>query len=144
MLDVGGPLGIIMIGFWIYCVIDVLVSDAARVRTLPKWIWLVVVVVLFVLGGVLWWLLGRPPKAFTGGHPGDTPSPPRSRPVPVRRARPASRAERVEDEAGIRARIAERDRLLAQWAEEDRRKRAGTDPAAGPPPDTGRGGDRRP
>jgi hypothetical protein len=33
------------------------------------------------------------------------------------------------DEAVIRARIEERDRLLAKWAEEDRRKGEGSGPA---------------
>jgi hypothetical protein len=37
--------------------------------------------------------------------------------------RPPTRAARAEEEAELMNRIAERDRLLAQWAEEERRKK---------------------
>ena len=121
-------LGILLLGIWVYALIDILVTDRASVRNLPKWAWLVIVVLLFSLGAILWFLLGRPTRPFSGSRP-DTGRT-RDRPTPARRVRPPSRAERAEEEADIRARIAERDRLMAQWAEEDRRKDAPPDEAA--------------
>jgi hypothetical protein len=124
MLDFGGLLSVLLFGVWVYAIIDALVTDKASVRNLPKWGWLAVIILLFVLGAALWFVLGRPTRPFSGARAesGRTGSSLPTRPTPPRRVRPPSRAERAEEEADIRARIAERDRLLAQWAEEDQRK----------------------
>jgi hypothetical protein len=58
----------------LYALIDALQTDKALVRTLPKWLWIVVILVLPVLGA-LWWLVsGRAPRAAyadpaTGARP---------------------------------------------------------------------------
>lgn len=54
--------------FWIYCMIDVLQSDAAKVRNLPKIAWGLIVVLFGVLGSVGWIIAGRPARA--AGAPG--------------------------------------------------------------------------
>jgi hypothetical protein len=55
----------------LYAFIDVLMTQSPRVRTLPKWLWLVVVLVVPVLGAVGWFLLGRPRRDdAAGGLPG--------------------------------------------------------------------------
>jgi hypothetical protein len=127
--DFAGLLSIVLFGLWVYCIVDVLMSDASQVRSLNKWAWLAIVVLvlgpLLPIGGALWFMTGRPPRAYTGESLSERreryaaraqrqPMPRRSRPAP---------AEQPVDEAVIRARIAERDRLLAKWQEEDRRKR---------------------
>jgi hypothetical protein len=121
VLDIGGLLTLVLLGVWLFAVIDVLVSDKGEVRNLPKWAWLVVVVLFMALGAILWFLLGRPSRLFSGARidPTRTFGPPRN-PMP-RRARP-SRAERAEEEAEVQARIAERDRMLEEWAQEDQHK----------------------
>jgi hypothetical protein len=50
---------ILAVAFYIYCFIDVLRTPSGGTRTLPKYVWLVVVIVLPVLGGALWLLFGR-------------------------------------------------------------------------------------
>jgi len=149
MIDLGGPLAIIMFGLWIYCLVDVATSDRAQVRNLPKWIWFAVVLVLWVFGAILWLLVGRPRKAFAGGYEGDSAATSSVRQAPLRRPRPPSRADQAGEEADVQARIAERDRQLARWAEEDRRRsidassdvppRPGPDAGAGPGPLSGPG-----
>ncbi len=57
MIRVAGVL--IALAFYIYSIIDVIRSPSSQVRTLPKYVWLLIVVVLPVLGGVAWLLLGR-------------------------------------------------------------------------------------
>ena len=128
MVDFGTLLGIVLFGFWVYCIIDVLLSDASQVRSLNKWAWLAIVVLLlppvFPVGGVLWFAVARPPRSDSGESLSErreryarsprTQMPRRSRPAP---------ADQPVDESVIRARIEERDRLLARWEEEDRRKR---------------------
>jgi hypothetical protein len=56
--------------FWVYCVLDVIATDAMLVRNLNKMTWLFVVILLNVVGGLAWFVLGRPEKA--GWRPGDT------------------------------------------------------------------------
>ncbi len=71
---------LVAIAFYIYSIIDVLRSPKTQSRTLPKYVWLVIVIVLPILGGVIWLLLGRvwPAGGFTGrksgpGAPDDDP-----------------------------------------------------------------------
>jgi Phospholipase_D-nuclease N-terminal len=55
--------GIVSIGFvvlWIYCIYDVITTDDAIIRHLPKALWLIIVVLLPDLGSLLWLALGRP------------------------------------------------------------------------------------
>jgi hypothetical protein len=55
--------GIVAIGFvvlWIYCIYDVITTDDAIVRHLPKLLWLVIVVLIPDIGSLLWLGLGRP------------------------------------------------------------------------------------
>jgi hypothetical protein len=66
MIKVAG--GLVGIAFYIYSIIDVLRSEKSRTRTLPKYVWLLIVIVLPIIGGVIWLLLGRPWPA--GGLPG--------------------------------------------------------------------------
>jgi len=126
-VDISGLLSIALFGFWVFCIIDVATTDKTAVRNLPKWAWLLIVVVLWALGGLGWWLLGRPHRAHSdagsGGGREHYPVGRAPRAQNPRRSRQAP--ERPEDEAVIRARIEERDRQLARWAEEDRRKREG-------------------
>jgi Phospholipase_D-nuclease N-terminal len=119
-------LSFLLIGIWVYCLIDILTSRRTDVRNLPKWAWFVVVLVLPPVGVVLWFVFGRPHRG--GGVWTNSDVTRGTRPHLPRRTRP--QRETFDDEATIRARIAERDALLARWAEEDERRRRGE----GPPP----------
>jgi hypothetical protein len=55
--------GVVAIGFvvlWIYCIFDVVTTDEAIVRHLPKLVWLIIVILLPEVGSLLWLGLGRP------------------------------------------------------------------------------------
>jgi len=107
----------LMTGVWIYCLIDIATSRREEVRNLPKWAWFVLAFVVSIVGVPLWFFFGRPPRARVARA-----SPPSresaTRPHLTRRARPG-RPDPADDEAAVRARIAERDALLARWAEEE-------------------------
>jgi hypothetical protein len=45
---------------YIWFIVDVLRTSSASVRTLPKFVWLLIVVLIPLLGGLLWLLAGRP------------------------------------------------------------------------------------
>lgn len=49
--------------FAVYAFVDAALSPKSQVRGIPKWAWLIVVLVLPVLGGALWFLIGRPRRA---------------------------------------------------------------------------------
>lgn len=52
-------LGLLAVALYIYFIIDVARTPKAQARTLPKWLWLVLVIVLPILGGLIWLLLGK-------------------------------------------------------------------------------------
>ena len=127
MVAVPELLFFVLVGFLIYCLVDIATSESGRVRNLPKWAWFLLVLALPPVGMLLWFFFGRPPRTYGGERrPGTSVSSfgaePRAR--RPRRSRPAT-ADGLDDEATIRARIAERDELLARWAEEDRRRQEG-------------------
>jgi hypothetical protein len=57
---VGGLVGIGFLILWIYCIYDVITTDDAIVRHLPKLVWLLIVVLIPDIGSILWLGLGRP------------------------------------------------------------------------------------
>jgi hypothetical protein len=57
---VGGVIGIAFLILWFYCLYDVITTDEAIVRHLPKVVWFLVVLLLADIGSILWLALGRP------------------------------------------------------------------------------------
>lgn len=51
--------GLAALAFAVYSIADCLLTERDRVRALPRWLWVVLIVVLPVVGGLLWFLLGR-------------------------------------------------------------------------------------
>jgi hypothetical protein len=58
------------VAFTVFALIDCVTMPRTRVRSLRKGVWVLLVVVLPVLGGVLWFLLGRTPAAGQRGGGG--------------------------------------------------------------------------
>ncbi|NRG41467.1 hypothetical protein GTU73_16020 [Rathayibacter sp. VKM Ac-2804] len=48
--------------FTVYTVIDVALSNRHAVRAIPKWSWVLVVLLLPIIGAGLWFWIGRPRK----------------------------------------------------------------------------------
>lgn len=83
-------LALIVLGVWMFCLLDVLTTEDGRTRGLPKFGWFLIVLLGFELGAILWLLLGRPRRAamaemripdhpadVRGGLPTDVPAAPR-------------------------------------------------------------------
>ncbi|MBI1350439.1 MAG: hypothetical protein GC156_04895 [Actinomycetales bacterium] len=71
MLRVVGA--ILLVAVYIYCIIDVLRTPGGEARTLPKWLWVVLVIFVPIVGSVLWLILGRvwrAPGAFSNRRRG--------------------------------------------------------------------------
>jgi hypothetical protein len=63
-------LALVATAFWVYTIVDCAVQPAARHRGVNKPVWMAIVILLPVLGGILWFLVGR------GGA--DSPAPRRA------------------------------------------------------------------
>jgi phospholipase D-like protein len=55
-----GFVGLVMLGLWLFCLLDVITTDEAQVRNLPKMAWVVIVIFLFEIGAAAWLIAGRP------------------------------------------------------------------------------------
>jgi hypothetical protein len=126
MIRLFGPgfVGLIVLALWVYCVLDAIATDEALIRNLPKFAWLVVILLFGPVGCIAWLALGRP--AFAGWRPGDTA---------VRPARPVRGPEDIPGfaprEIDRAARDRERAERVRRWEEQRRRAEeaaAETDP----------------
>jgi len=121
-----GLIGFLLIGLWLYCIFDVIATEEFLVRSLPKMVWLFIVIMLPDIGSIAWLLLGRP--AFAGWRPGDTAG------------RPVKRVVGPEDRPDFAPRNEPTDasRLQAweadlQRREQELRRQKPEDPPATPP-----------
>lgn len=55
---------IVLLGVYIASIVDVVRTPSLHVRRLPTFVWLLIVLLLPVLGGAIWWVFGsaRQPK----------------------------------------------------------------------------------
>ncbi|WP_024356644.1 PLDc N-terminal domain-containing protein [Leucobacter chironomi] len=61
---------VIAVAFTLYALVDAAMTDGSRARGVSKPVWVVLVVVLPVIGGVLWFMIGK------GAPPAKRPTPP--------------------------------------------------------------------
>jgi hypothetical protein len=114
-----GFVPIVLLALWVYCIFDVIATDDALVRNLPKGMWLLIVIFLPDIGSLSWLLLGRP--LYAGWRPGDTTRRPPRRVIgpedrddfPSRPSRPAPPPARP---------LESRENELAAWEEQLRRR----------------------
>jgi len=64
-----GVLFLIEIGLLVYCVLSIVTTPAEAVRNLPKLVWLVLVIVFPLIGGIAWLVAGRPSGPATASLP---------------------------------------------------------------------------
>ena len=55
-------LALVQLGLLVYCLIDCIQTDTARVRNLPKPLWLLLIILLPLAGAVAWLVAGRPAR----------------------------------------------------------------------------------
>ena len=125
MLYADGALGLAILVLWIYCLFDVITSEPAGIRHLPKLAWFLIVLVLGELGiGPILWLVAGRPQGATRSLPykGNTG-------IPAEYDRPGRAAAQNPDDdaaflAGLRDRAQEQRKKAAEQA---RRIRAAED-----------------
>lgn len=115
--------GLVVFVLWVYCLVDVIGTRDDRVRHLPKWAWIVIVLLFPLVGSIAWLLAGRPAKARPltreqGAAPGFAEY---ERPGRFAAADPAKDEEFLR---GVRERAEEQRRA---YEERKRREREGSD-----------------
>ncbi|HIY95056.1 MAG TPA: PLD nuclease N-terminal domain-containing protein [Candidatus Rothia avicola] len=110
ILIIGGAA--LLLGVWIYSILDAAQTDRLRVRTLPKGAWLAVLVLFPLLGSVLWFWLGRPRGSRHGSFGAPVAKP------------PVAPDDDPEFLKFLEAR-ARRERQDAEWQQRKNRKDAG-------------------
>ncbi len=64
-----------VLSFTVYCAVDAVQTDGDRVRGLPKLVWMLVIVLLPLVGGVAWLVAGRPRGLLQPPSSGRPPRP---------------------------------------------------------------------
>jgi hypothetical protein len=76
-----GAFGLIVMGLWIFCLVDVITSIEGTTRNLPKMGWIFIVLLLPLVGSILWLVAGRPEGVTRDyGRRGDSRFPEYDRP----------------------------------------------------------------
>ena len=109
MLFFSGFMGVVMLGLWIFCVVDVMTTPVRAVRNLPKLAWVFIVILFFDLGSIAWLVAGRPWNVNTRDVSIRTPG------APTRRSRAAGRRPTSPDDdpeflANLRTQVREQGR----------------------------------
>ncbi|NUP04326.1 MAG: PLDc_N domain-containing protein [Nonomuraea sp.] len=56
----GVLIGLALLAFWLFSLFDVITAPEEEVRNVPKALWILIVVLIPLLGGLIWMLRGRP------------------------------------------------------------------------------------
>ena len=73
MLYFDGALGLILFCLWVFCIVDVIVTDEYSCRNLPKIAWLFLVILVPDIGSIIWLVAGRPHSVAHAGEPASRP-----------------------------------------------------------------------
>ncbi|MHA7984173.1 PLD nuclease N-terminal domain-containing protein [Rathayibacter sp. CAU 1779] len=68
MIRVWLVVGVIAALFYIFSIVDCALAERERVRGLPKAAWIPIVIVFPLIGGILWFLIGRPRRGTASGR----------------------------------------------------------------------------
>ncbi len=128
MLYGGGALFVVELCLVVYCVLNIITTPDADVRNLPKLLWLVLVLLFPIVGGIAWLVAGRPQgPARSLPYKGNTGIPPEyDRPGRAAAYRPD------DDEAFLRG-LRERAEQQRKAAEQER-KAPDSDPGSSDAP----------
>jgi len=121
MLFFDGAFGLVLLGLWIFCLIDVITTPEGDCRNLPKLAWLLIVLILPDIGSIVWLIAGRnwnrqPANLPYKGNVGRRPAGPGPR-----------RASNPDDDEEFQARLRAR-------VDEQRRRARDTQPGDEHPP----------
>lgn len=129
LLTRGFPL-LLELGLTIFCLIDAIQTPETSIRNLPKWGWIVLILIFPLIGGIAWLVAGRPRATSSWSeHVTSYPEDQRSHDRPVA---PDDDPEYLRQIGRMNS---EHEQMLQQWEADLRRRegdlrRRGEDPPA--------------
>ena len=69
MLLFDGAMGLVVLGLWIFCLLDVISTDEYACRNLGKTMWVILVLLFPLVGSIAWLVAGRPQSDATSSMP---------------------------------------------------------------------------
>ncbi len=121
-------LDLLVLALIVYCLIDCIQTPDAEVRGLPKWAWIVLVVLLPLVGSIAWLVAGRPPRGE--GAPRRVPWPAGRSGYPTAARGPDDDPDFLHDlSSGLRTGSVPDDDALREWEEDLRRDAAPVPPS---------------
>ncbi|BDV31160.1 PLD nuclease N-terminal domain-containing protein [Microbacterium terricola] len=103
---------LLVVGAMIFALVDIITRDEWQVKHLPRWAWLLMVLVLPFIGTVLWFALGR---EYTGGAARAQRAPARQS-APTGYVAPTHGRRSTEEQLADLEREIEEERLRAEIA----------------------------
>jgi hypothetical protein len=86
ILDLEGGFAIIALILWLIALAESITADESLIRNLPKVLWIILILIIFPIGAILWFILGRPLRASRNlpykGSSGTAPRPRRGPSAP--------------------------------------------------------------
>jgi hypothetical protein len=107
----------------VFCLVDAILADESRIRNLPKWAWILLIIVIPLVGGIAWLVAGRPVAATRK----QAPWPSRTAGYPEWERPPANLRPRAPDDdpeflATLKQDNVNHEKLLKQWEDDLRRR----------------------
>jgi hypothetical protein len=123
ILRFGGIAFVVMLAVWLFCLLDAITTDQSRVRHLPKVAWVLIVLLLFEIGALLWLIAGRPRRESAAPPRRNSPNGRRGPARSTARRPPLPPDDDPEFLANLgRRRDEEQRRMLSRWEAELRRR----------------------
>lgn len=69
MLYGDGLVALVVLGLWIFCLVEVITTDESLMRNLSKGWWILIVLLFSFVGSVLWLVAGRPQRGQGSSMP---------------------------------------------------------------------------
>lgn len=119
---------------FVFCLIDIIQSPQGEIRNLPKWGWIVLIIIVPLVGCVAWLVAGRPSTARRSGWSAGRVFPAAAPPAPDRD--PAIDEIDTRLKADLEQVDREHDEMMQRWEDElrNREQQQPGDGAAPSPP----------
>jgi len=104
-------LSMLIIALMIFALVNIITRDDSQVKFMPKWVWVILVVLLPLIGSVLWFALGR---EYDGGGP-RMPRMPRTQGAPRTQPQAPPAPVHPVDTRTTEQQIADLDREIEEW-----------------------------
>lgn len=118
MFKLSAGVGVICLGFMVWCLVEAISTDRRRIRGLSKPIWILLILLLPLIGAAAWLLYGRPSASAADAD---------ALPGPDRRTR-RDASNPAEEAADYTTKLRERaEEQRRRYEEQRREKEKGTD-----------------